>query len=152
MEITEKFTEEKPNDSQLDELEEKLGNILPRFYREFLKDTNGGRPKPEKFSFTTKDGTHENDNLHYFYALYSGKIGNLGRKIDVFKDRIPEGTLPIACDSFGNQILLRMGNQPDGPVYFWDHELELLGDETRRTDRGGSLLEGRTDSDEIRGT
>lgn len=130
MEITEKVTEEKPDDSQLDELEKTLGNTLPRFYREFLKNTNGGRPKHEKFSFTTKDGTHENDNVHFFYSLYSGKIENLRKKIDIFKDRIPENTLPVASDHFGNQILLRMGTQPDGPVYFWDHELELEGGET----------------------
>lgn len=130
MEITEKLTEEKPNDSQLDELEKKLGNKLPRFYREFLKNTNGGETKADKFSFTTRDGTHENDRVRYFYALYSGEIGNLQRKVETFKDRIPEDTLPIACDPFGNQILLQLGKQPDGPVYFWDHELELLGDET----------------------
>lgn len=130
MEFTYKQTQEKPDDSQLDELEKKLGSTLPRFYREFLKKTNGGRPKADKFSFTTKDGTHENDLVNYFYALYSEKIGNLQKRIDGFKDRIPEGTLPIACDPFGNQILLRMGNQPDGPVYFWDHELELQSGET----------------------
>lgn len=130
MEITEKVTEEKPDDSQLNDLEKLLGNTLPRFYREFLKNTNGGRPKSQEFSFITKDGTQENDNVHYFYALYSGKVGNLRRKIDIFKDRIPEDTVPIACDDFGNQILLRLGNQPDGPVYFWDHELELEGGET----------------------
>src|SRR5690349_3520323 len=110
MEITEKLTEEKPNDSQLDEFEKKLGNSLPRFYREFPKHTNGGRPKSCKFSFTTKDGMHENDVLHIFYALYSGKGENILRKIDIFKGRIPEDTLPIASDPFGNQILLRMGN------------------------------------------
>ena len=130
MEITEKVTEEKPDDSQLDELEKKLGSTLPRFYREFLKNTNGGRPNPRKFSFTTKDGTHENDNVHFFYSLYSGKIESLEESIDILKGRIPEGTLPIASDPFGNEILLRLGNQPDGPAYFWDHELELEGGET----------------------
>lgn len=29
-----------------------------------------------------------------------------------------------------NQILLRLGCQPDGPVYFRDHELELVSGET----------------------
>jgi|SRR5215469_1016483 len=130
MEITEKVTEEKPDDSQLDGLEKKLGSTLPRFYREFLKNTNGGRPKYEKFSFTTRDGTHENDNVHFFYSLYSGRIENLEETIDIFKGRIPDDTLPIASDHFGNQILLGMGNQLDGPVYFWDHELELQGGET----------------------
>ena len=130
IEFTYKHTQEKPDDLQLDELEKKLGNTLPRFYREFLKNTNGGETKADKFSFTTTDGTHDNDRVQYFYALYSGKVGNLQKKIDTFKDRIPEDTVPIACDPFGNQILLRMGNQPDGPVYFWDHELELEGGET----------------------
>lgn len=128
MEIRQKLTEEKPDDSQLDELEKKLGNTLPRFYREFLKNTNGGKAKADKFSFTANDGTHDDDCVQYFYALHSGEIGNLEETIDTFKDRIPGDTLPIACDPFGNQILLHMGNQPDGPVYFWDHELELQGD------------------------
>src|SRR5579871_4513725 len=120
MEIRQKLTEEKPNDLQLDELEKKLGNRLPHFYREFLKDTNGGKAKADKFSFTANDGTHDDDRVQYFYALHSGKIGNLEQCIDTFTGRIPEGTLPIACDPFGNQILLRMGDQPDGLVYFWD--------------------------------
>lgn len=42
----------------------------------------------------------------------------------VFKGRIKKELLPIAEDSFGNQICIGIKNKYIGKIYFWDHELE----------------------------
>lgn len=44
-------------------------------------------------------------------------------------NRIPQGLLPIACDSLGNLLLLDIGAKRFGFVYFWDHEEEGDGED-----------------------
>lgn len=124
MEIRQKICEETVDDDKLNRLESSLGNKLPRSYREFLKKYNGGKPKLSKFIFVSTKGKQEDSTVHYFFAVYDGKIGNIERNFGLFKGRIPNGYLPIACDPFGNLILMPMLNQSDAPIYFWDHEKE----------------------------
>jgi hypothetical protein len=123
--ITEQLSNETVDDSKCDQLELALKCKLPHSYREFLKKYNGGRPAPSAFRLVTKDGKHENSTVQCFFAVYEGRTGNLLRKFDLYKGRIPTGQLPIATDPFGNLILIPMLDLPDVPVYFWDHEKEL---------------------------
>ena len=66
----------------------------------------------------------ETDTLQYFFGLHDGNVGSLRRKFELYKGRIPAGFLPIATDSFGNLILLKITSSNGGRVYFWDHEKE----------------------------
>jgi hypothetical protein len=67
--------------------------------------------------------------VDWFYTLGSDEDYNLLDNVDIFRDRIPKGLVPVACDPFGNQILLGV-NERHGVVFFWDHELETGDDPT----------------------
>ena len=55
---------------------------------------------------------------------------SLAWHIEVFSDRLPRGTLPIAHDSCGNLWLLSVGPDRPGSVLFWDHGTFASVDET----------------------
>jgi len=46
--------------------------------------------------------------------------------------RIPRDMIPIARDSFGNQICIGVSGPRCGYVYFWDHENEDEDEPTYR--------------------
>ena len=124
MTITERFTDVRPTDERIAEFESVIQGSLPEDYKRFLKEENGGRPSPDIFRFKTKDGNEEDSVLHYFFALYEGRVGSIERSFGFMKGRIPADYLAIATDSFGNMILLRTALRGLGKVYFWDHEKE----------------------------
>lgn len=128
MEIIESLTDEQANEEAIRSLESELGHSLPESYRQFLMELNGGRPAPSAFWFQTASG--ESDSMvDWFYTLAPDDDYNLRDNLNIFRDRIPAGLIPIACDPFGNQILLGVTNR-HGAVFFWDHELESGGDPT----------------------
>jgi hypothetical protein len=124
MEIVEKICDSLPLDSELLKFERLVGSKLPEDYRSFLLSHNGGRPKPEAFSFPTKHGARDNSVVEYFFGLHLGRIGSLEKKRAMYKDRIPEGFIPIAIDPFGNLILMGTRDENHGNIFFWDHEME----------------------------
>ncbi|MEO7734310.1 MAG: SMI1/KNR4 family protein [Kofleriaceae bacterium] len=65
--------------------------------------------------------------MSWFLSLYDGEFSNLERTIKLMGDRFPEDTLPIACDPFGNVVLIGLSGDKRGKVYFWDHENEAEG-------------------------
>jgi hypothetical protein len=124
MTITEHLTESRPTDADLVLFQELIQGKLPEDYKAFLKNENGGRAQPGCFRFKTTAGDAEDAVVHYFYALYDGRIGNIQRTFVRFNERIPSGYLPIASDTFGNLLLLGVASRNAGKVYFWDHEEE----------------------------
>jgi hypothetical protein len=48
----------------------------------------------------------------------------LRQKLQVFRDRMPDGFLPFADDGFGNQLCLDLGAALVPKVYWWNHDLE----------------------------
>ena len=106
-------------------LEKSWGFKLPSSYRLFLLTYNGGIPDCDCFKF--------NDNrsdLRYFYGIHDDEDSNLLYEYqNVYKDRIPDNCFPIACDSFGNLILISVKGPDRGKIYFWDHEEEAYEDE-----------------------
>jgi hypothetical protein len=124
MTITEHLTDSRPTDEKLAAFERLVAGALPEDYRTFLKNENGGRPAATFFRFKVKDGREEDSNVHYFYALYEGRIGNLEKTFGLLRGRIPPDYLAIATDAFGNMILLKIATANPGKIYFWDHEKE----------------------------
>jgi len=124
MQITEYLCDTRPKDSEIQQFEQRIGSTLPADYRNFLIANNGGRPNPSAFSFTTCQGKHEDSSVHYFFGIHDGRIGSLEGKAVLRGQRIPTDFLPIATDAFGNLILIGLGSQNQGKVYFWDHEQE----------------------------
>ena len=122
--ITEYICSERPTNADISTFEKLIHGTLPQDYKAFLKNENGGRPKPNLFRFTTRAGREENSTVHYFFGLHEGRVGSLKNDFEIYKGRIPSDCLPIATDPFGNVIMLGITHQNLGRVYFWDHEKE----------------------------
>jgi len=119
MDIVEEVSSVRASESSITSFEAELGWSLPADYRSFLVETNGGRPEPSTFEFTTPSG--QSDSLvDWLYSLSDDPYYSLRRNREIFGSRIPDKTLSIGCDPFGNQILMNR----DGEILFWDHELE----------------------------
>ena len=129
MTITERLTERKLSEEMLAEFERGLGARLPDDYRQFMIEHNGGRPAPSVFEFMTADGTSD-CSVRVFLTLDDRENYSIQTYMSRYDDRIPLQTLPIACDSFGNLVLLDLGAKAVGTIYFWDHEKESMDDPT----------------------
>lgn len=105
--------------------EEGYGMSLPSDYRGFLQSQNGGRPEKisRVFTFQKEYGWTSDSLIDWFSGLSDGEAYSLEEGLDISEDLIPEGMLPIACDPFGNLILLGDGLQSNLGVWFWGHEI-----------------------------
>jgi len=122
MRINKRLSDREASESQIQLFETQIGYSLPRDYRQFLKTDNGGRPERVSIVFETEGGKDESV-VNYFYSLDDDSVYSLAERFDVFEDRVPPNMIPIACDAFGNQFLMRLGDER-GAIYFWDHERE----------------------------
>lgn len=122
MDITERISLTGASEASLREFEHRLGKTLPDDYRRFLAEFNGGRPIPRNFDAIDGD---DGSLVHFFFTLDSNApYYQLTKKIETYAMRVPDGLLPIACDDFGNLVLLDIGAKRVGDVSFWDHERE----------------------------
>jgi hypothetical protein len=105
-------------ESDLSELEARLGFELPSVYRAFLLQNNGGRPAPSRFTMSTGA-----ESIHCFYSL--GPPFNIADALWTYcspgAERIPPKHVPIASTNCGDLIVL---NSSSGEAFFWDHEEE----------------------------
>ena len=130
MEITKRLSEFGASEEMMNQLEARVGFTLPSDYRKFMSEFNGGRPEPSGFVFVTADGKSDSA-VRYFLTLDDREERYTNQEfLDRYSDRIPQRMLPIACDSFGNLVLLDAGAKSAGAVCFWDHEKETMDDPT----------------------
>jgi hypothetical protein len=118
-------TENKTTIDQIKSLETKYGLSFPDEYVNHLLKYNGGKCKPDVFEFD-ENGNLSESIVNRFFAIYDGKYNNLEDYIIMYKIhkiRIPKDFLPIADDPGGNLICI---SAPNGHVYFWDHENEMI--------------------------
>jgi len=108
------------SEQDITDLEEKLNLVLPKDYRAFLKENNGGYPEPDGFDFM--DGS-DGSSVDKFLEVNNSKDESIIEYYLSYKKRIPEDFLPIAKDPGGNIILIK-ANSEDSQIYFWDHENE----------------------------
>lgn len=96
------------------ELESAYNMRLPKEYRNFLCKYNGGYTPKTKF----KIGKTASD-IRGFYG-----VGHVKLSLNTIelKEWITSGVFPIACDSFGNHIVIELGNGREGSIYFCNHE------------------------------
>ncbi len=114
-------------DKALKAIEQLWGFQLPLEYRKFLLEKNGGIPKLTRFWFKNKE---DGSCVSSFFGIVKDFNDNLLLKQKYSGDRVPNNTLPIARDVYGNFILLSVKGEDRGKIYFWDHEQEA------DTDRG----------------
>jgi hypothetical protein len=107
-------------------IEDRVGYSLPKEYRSHLLVNNGGKCKPDVFTFMEGNKLSKS-KIDWFLAIYDGKYDNLLKYIDIYKfeqKRIPEYFIPIAHDPGGNLICISCSCSDYGYIYFWDHEKE----------------------------
>ena len=115
----------KLNQSQIQVFEAKNNVVFPEDYRRFLLNNNGGMPQElvqVTFQFRDKNGKQvlQGSDVHYFYDL--NELEEVYENLTNEKLIYPI-MIPIACDSFGNQILLLSETSELGKgVYFANHE------------------------------
>lgn len=107
----------------LDRFEQLLEVKLPEQYRQFLLQSNGGRPRLNGFRVAQGDRASD-EMLDYFLGIAKGEEDDIVTSLQRYADRLAPGLLPIAYDAFGNLICLGLMQPFAGQVFFWDHELE----------------------------
>lgn len=106
-------------DKEFDEFEKEFKVSIPKDYKEIVEKYNGGIPEKKFLKI--------NDNEYVFYSLLSL---NKSDKYNVYKayswihDRLNDGYVPIAEDSFGNYYCYDTNS--DMKIYLWNHESNKL--------------------------
>ena len=98
--------------------ETRVGAPLPEAYRQFLLQSNGGRPIDAAFSVEGWGTSLVAD----FYGIGTGDSCDLDAVRDTFSDVIPKDVVAIGSDPGGNQVCLRLSSGRVGEVLFLDHE------------------------------
>lgn len=114
---------------EIKEIERRLGVSLPSSYRQLLASF-GGASFRETIMFEPKvrlpDSVSPENHamISVFYGGRSDAPRDLLSALDRYRDRMPEGLLPIASDGGGNQIAMGVGGTHDGQIFYWDHNRE----------------------------
>ena len=125
MKLTE--TGRKRSETDISGIEANLKLLFPKDYTAFLCKTNGGVPEEDvEFSYPAAGPGCEEEQIlgsdvQYFY--------NDTEAMEAYENLTAENLIapayfPIACDSFGNEILLSLCEKDYGCVYFADCENE----------------------------
>jgi hypothetical protein len=100
---------------------EKTNNIeLPKLYKNFLLEYNGGRVEPNVFKISSDEGESV---VNVFYGIGNMK-NNLEKKFEFFEEILEIGFIPIARDSGGNQVCLGIREEFNDQIFFWMHDEE----------------------------
>lgn len=103
-----------------------LGFSLPKDYRDFLLEHNGGKPFPYWFSYLDENGKEDRDGVGHLYGLgfSNPDYRNLQKTRDCFSGRIPFELLAVGDDPCGNQICVATQGKQFGQLFLWNHEDE----------------------------
>lgn len=96
------------------DIEKRYKIILPDQYKDFLCKYNGGYTPKTKF----KSAKISSDVRGFF------GVGDVKLSIDTvgLEEWIEKHVFPVACDSFGNYIVIGLHQNNSGKIYFCDHE------------------------------
>lgn len=109
-------------ESDVKALEKEIGGRFPEDYRAFIIRNNGGTPIPNVFGFYDKARSMEDESgVDRFLSIGINEYFSVERHLTVYSDRIPDDFIPVARDSGGGLVLVKLKG---GGVYFWDHEFE----------------------------
>ncbi|VUD46301.1 hypothetical protein TDB9533_00796 [Thalassocella blandensis] len=118
MKIVDSYTTLKTSDIEI--IEKKLGITLPKDYRKFLLQNNGGKPIPDAVKL---EGEYF-DYVACFYGIRSSNYSDdLFRNVREYDGYIPPHYLPIGESPGGDIYCLSLIAEELGAVYYWDHEL-----------------------------
>ncbi len=108
-----KFSNDNVEEKFID-IERQYEIVLPIQYKNFLYKYNGGYTPKTKF----KIGKLASD-LRGFFG-----VGDVKLSLDnvELREWLEKSVFPLACDSFGNYIVIGLSNDDAGKIYFCDHE------------------------------
>jgi len=106
--------------------EGKIGFALPLDYRAFLSEFNGGEPQNPVFEWKSRGDSYADSAVRYFFSITEKPTFSLLHKYTIYAGagRIAPEMLPIAGDSGGNLVLLALAGENAGRLFFWDHDIE----------------------------
>lgn len=105
-------------ESKLAEFETKHNFKFPEQYRIFLLKYNGGQTPDTKFRLN-----RINSDIEGFYGVGEALINyNLFEEFNSLTDYLEDSMIPIASNSFGDHILIGIGAENNGKIYFKYHD------------------------------
>jgi hypothetical protein len=105
----------------LERFEKSLGCKLPKDYRNFLIDHNGGTP--EKYLVCWPGSTEPSEVWNNSLGLHDGPTyARLDLMTKELTDYLPYGVIPFACDPGGNYFCIGIAGEYVDKIYFWNHE------------------------------
>lgn len=107
---------------EIDKFEIQYNIKLSAKYKEFLLQSNGGKPETTVFFISKDQGSSVVRSL---FGLYIGGYKDLIQNIEIYDGRLPKEFLPIGDDPAGNLLCVGIDEKYYDNIYFWDHEEEL---------------------------
>ena len=103
----------------VDEFEQYIGFSLPKDYRQFLLQYNGGKTQERYYTFYIVE-LNENIPLNVLYGLNT-EIKQVNLKVwhDEYKEDLLENSIIIGSDPGAGMIVL-INDDEDGGIYYWD--------------------------------
>lgn len=100
---------------QIRALERKLGASLPEDYKQFLRETNGGRPPETALCVPVAE---EEVLVDFLFGL--GREPGISEWLTELRRDMPAGFIPIAKDPGGNIYIMDLNLNNHGVIYYWD--------------------------------
>lgn len=112
--ISKYLTDNENVSKEITDMEKKHSITLSTEYKKFLCKYNGGDTPDTKFKVK-----RTSSDIRAFYGM-----GNVKYSLNEFdlNEWIGFNVFPIACDSFGNYIVIGLRAGKAGKIYFYDHE------------------------------
>lgn len=106
--------------NEVSNFEQKYDLQLPDSYKKFLLKYNGGNTPKSTFKINGVSS-----DIRAFYGFKNAtKEYNFSYLVEMnyFEELLENHYLPIATDSFGNQIVITISEKNNGEIYFFDIE------------------------------
>lgn len=106
------------NSLQISKFESVIGACLPSDYRQFLQKVNGGRPANTRCRLAEWPG--ELFDVHVLWGIHNGKTSSLEWWWKELRSTLPSDMIAIGVDLGGNFIVLKIGGEDIGSIWYWD--------------------------------
>jgi hypothetical protein len=107
----------------IEKFESEIGCVLPKDYRGFMLEWNGGRPSPANFKQEVA-GEQVNNSVVDILPLFPGHDEGLRGEIKLAKGQLPSDYLPIAIDIVGGALCLSLRQEDFGAVVWSEGYVE----------------------------
>ena len=116
--ITWKYVGQSISEEDIRSLEDTLAVALPADYKSFIREHDGGRPKPNAVLLS---GGRE-VVMERLLRIEAGAKGTLTSAAEALKKRGEQSLVPFGSDPFGNLFCFKYSGKMAEAVVFWNHE------------------------------